>query len=240
MPEPAHRRTASELDMSSMRRISDALLLAQNRARRATDRANQAEHVLRLVLAQVDVPRLRVDSLADYEMLRAAVAATHPLLVGSPRRRSGSLGDAPELSGSEDAASVSSSVSSSSSSSCLEDVAKDVVANLNAAMTRHKRYVAQLTIPTVHFSLWSSKDGGLFGPMQLVAGLLTGVVVGVVAAKQWQLQLVHTQEEAPSLFSKLARWYSRRAPAPGTPWHLMSLPTDEYSYLMHPATVEVA
>ncbi|POM59284.1 hypothetical protein PHPALM_32011, partial [Phytophthora palmivora] len=43
MPEPTHRRTTSELDMSSMRRISDALLLAQNRARRATDRANQAE-----------------------------------------------------------------------------------------------------------------------------------------------------------------------------------------------------
>ncbi|KAE9006707.1 hypothetical protein PR003_g16828 [Phytophthora rubi] len=233
MPEPAHRRTASELDMSSMRRISDALLLAQNRARRATDRANQAEHVLRLVLGQVDVPRLRVDSLADYEMLRAAVAA-NPQLVSSPRRRSGSFGDAPEL---EDVASVS-----SSSPSCLEDVAKDVVANLNAAMTRHKRYVEQLTLPTIHFSLFSRKDGALFGPVQLVAGLLAGVVVGVVASKHWQLQLIHTQEEAPSLFSKLARWYrySRRAPAAGTPWHLMPLPTDEYSYLMHPATVEVA
>ena len=44
MAAPSHRRrTISELDMSSMRRISDALLLAQNRARRATDRANQAE-----------------------------------------------------------------------------------------------------------------------------------------------------------------------------------------------------
>lgn len=196
--------------------------------------------MLRLVLAQVDVPRLRVDSLADYEMLRAAVAANHPLLTSSPRRRSGSFNDAPELSGSEDAASVTSSVSSSTST-CLEDVAKDVVTNLNAAMTRHKRYVEQLTLPTVHFSLWSRKDGRLFGPVQFVASLLAGVVVGVVATKHWQLQqLVHTQEEAPSLFTKLARWYSRRAPAAGTPWHLMPLPTDEYSYLMHPATVEVA
>ena len=38
-----HRRIVSELDMNSMRRISDALLLAQNRARRATDRTNQSE-----------------------------------------------------------------------------------------------------------------------------------------------------------------------------------------------------
>ena len=43
MPESVHRRIVSELDMNSMRRISDALLLAQNRARRATDRTNQSE-----------------------------------------------------------------------------------------------------------------------------------------------------------------------------------------------------
>ncbi|KAF1772919.1 hypothetical protein GQ600_22686 [Phytophthora cactorum] len=193
MPEPTHRRTTSELDMSSMRRISDALLLAQNRARRATDRANQAEHVLGLVLNQVDVPRLHVDSLADWEMLRTA------------------------LIGSEDASSVS------SSSSCLEEVSKDVVTNLSAAMSRHKRY-----------------DGGFFSSVHFVAGFLAGVVVGVAVTKQWQLQFVHTREESPTLFSKLAKWCSRRAPAPGTPWHLIPLPTDEYSYLMHPATVEVA
>ncbi|ETO84535.1 hypothetical protein F442_01517 [Phytophthora nicotianae P10297] len=225
MPEPTHRRTASELDMSSMRRISDALLLAQNRARRATDRANQAEHVLGLVLNQVDVPRLRVDSLADWEMLRAAVAS-NPL----PRRRTG---DVLELNYSDDASSVS-------SSSCVEDAAKDVVTNLSAAMSCHKRYVEQLTLPTVHFSLWSYKDGGFFSSLHFMAGLLVGVVVGVAVTKQWQLQFVHTREESPSLFSKLAKWCSRRAPAPGTPWHLIPLPMDEYSYLMHPATVEVA
>ncbi|KAG6951704.1 hypothetical protein JG688_00013622 [Phytophthora aleatoria] len=226
MPEPTHRRTTSELDMSSMRRISDALLLAQNRARRATDRANQAEHVLGLVLNQVDVPRLHVDSLADWEMLRTAVAS-NPL----PRRRTG---DVLELIGSEDASSVS------SSSSCLEEVSKDVVTNLSAAMSRHKRYVEQLTLPTIHFSLWSHRDGGFFSSVHFVAGFLAGVVVGVAVTKQWQLQFVHTREESPTLFSKLAKWCSRRAPAPGTPWHLIPLPTDEYSYLVHPATVEVA
>ncbi|KAL3667628.1 hypothetical protein V7S43_007182 [Phytophthora oleae] len=236
MPEPAHRRTASELDMSSMRRISDALLLAQNRARRATDRANQAEHVLGVVLTQVDVPRLRVDSLADWEMLRAAVTS-NPLLIASPRRRTASFGDLLERSSSDDAASVTSSVASSSS---LEDVAKDVVKNLNAAMDRHKRYVEQLTLPTIHFSLWGHKDGYFFGPVQFVAGLLVGVVVGVAVTKQWQLQFEYRQVETPSLFGKLANWCSRRAPAAGTPWHLIPLPTDEYSYLMHPATVEVA
>ncbi|KAG7381511.1 hypothetical protein PHYPSEUDO_005968 [Phytophthora pseudosyringae] len=234
MPEPAHRRTASELDMSSMRRISDALLLAQNRARRATDRATQAEHVLGLVLAQVNVRRLRVDSLADWELLRAAVAS-NPLLVPSARRRTASFGDGLELGGSEDAM-----ASDTSSSSCLGDVAKDVVTNLNAAMARHKRYVEQLTLPTIHLSLWSHKDGGFFGPLQFVAGLLAGAVVGIVAAKHWQLQFVRTPEETPSLVGKLAKWCSRRAPAAGPPWHLLPLPTDEYSYLMHPATVEVA
>jgi hypothetical protein len=181
--------------------------------------------VLRLVLAQVDVPRLRVDSLADWEMLRAAVTA-HPLLT-SPRRRSASFGELDDAS----------ATSSLSSTCCLEDAAKDVVANLNAAMTRHKRYVEQLTLPTLHFSLW---DGGLFGPVQLVAGVLAGVVVGVAATKQWQLQLHQQREDTPSLFAKVAKWCSRRAPAPGTPWHLIPLPNDEYSYLMHPATVEVA
>ncbi|KAF4046173.1 hypothetical protein GN244_ATG01399 [Phytophthora infestans] len=225
MREPTHRRTTSELDISSMRRISDALLLAQNRARRATDRANQAEHVLGLVLNQVDVPRLRVDSLADWEMLRAAVAF-NPV----PRRRIGDV----ELSNLEDASPVP------SSSSCVEDVAKDVVTNLNVAMSHHTRYLEQLTLPTVHFSLWNYKDGGFFSPVHFVAGLLAGVVVGAVVTKQWQLQFVHSREESPSLFSKLAKWCSRRAPAPGTPWHLMPLPMDEYSYLMHPATIEVA
>ena len=43
MTDSTQRRTISELDISSMRRIGDALLLAQNRARRATDRANQTE-----------------------------------------------------------------------------------------------------------------------------------------------------------------------------------------------------
>ncbi|GMF18709.1 unnamed protein product [Phytophthora lilii] len=166
-------------------------------------------------------------------MLRAAVSA-NPLLAASPRRRGGSFGDGLELGGSDDAASVA------SSARCLEDVAKDVVANLNAAMTRHKRYVEQLPLPTLHFSIWSRSDG-LFGPVQFVAGLLAGVVVGAVT-KHWHVELVqqHTQEDTPSLFGKLARWYSRRAPAAGTPWHLIPMPTDEYSYLMHPATVEVA
>lgn len=37
------RRHHSEIDMSSLRRISEALLLAQNRARLATERANRCE-----------------------------------------------------------------------------------------------------------------------------------------------------------------------------------------------------
>lgn len=44
------RRHHSEIDMSSLRRISEALLLAQNRARLATERANRCE---RYDLAQV-------------------------------------------------------------------------------------------------------------------------------------------------------------------------------------------
>ncbi|KAF4318289.1 hypothetical protein BBO99_00006408 [Phytophthora kernoviae] len=194
MPEPTHRRTTSELDMRSMRRISDALLLAQNRARLATDRANHSEHLLQLVLAQVNVARLRLDSLADWELLRASLTRS------------------------------------------TLNVAKEVVTNLNVAMTRHTRYVEQLTLPNVHSALWSPQDG-LFTSIQFMAGLLAGVVVGVTITKQ----LLQTQQKAPSLFTKLAQWCSpRAAPVAGTPWHLIPLPIDDYSYLVHPATLEVA
>lgn len=37
------RRRHSEIDMPSLRRVSEALLLAQNRARLATERANRSE-----------------------------------------------------------------------------------------------------------------------------------------------------------------------------------------------------
>ncbi|KAK1942839.1 hypothetical protein P3T76_005476 [Phytophthora citrophthora] len=169
-------------------------------------------------------------------MLRAAVTS-NPLLIASPRRRTASFGDAVESNGLDDSTSVNSSVASNSS---LEDVAKDVVNNLNAAMNRHKLYVEQLTLPTLHYSLWNYKDEYFFGPMQFVAGLLAGVVVGVAVTKQWQLHFEHRRVQTPSLFGKLANWCSRRAPVAGTPWHLIPLPMDEYSYLMHPATVEVA
>ncbi|KAG7398211.1 hypothetical protein PHYBOEH_011456 [Phytophthora boehmeriae] len=227
MPEPTHRRTTSELDMSSMRRIGDALLLAQNRARLATDRANRSEHLLQLILAQVNVARLRLDSLADWELLRAS-------LTRSSLRQSSSFHDPLDTSSYDDASeSLSSSITSTA---CLEDVANEVVTNLNVAMTRHTRYVEQLTLPKVHWTLWSPQDG-LFTSIQFMAGLLAGVAVGVSITKQ----LLLTQQKAPSLFTKLAQWCSpRAAPVAGTPWHLIPLPVDDYSYLVHPATLEVA
>lgn len=48
-PGTHHRRHHSELDMNSLRRISEALLLAQNRARRATERATRSERCVRCV-----------------------------------------------------------------------------------------------------------------------------------------------------------------------------------------------
>ncbi|CAI5718799.1 unnamed protein product [Peronospora destructor] len=226
MTESTQRRTISELDISSMRRISDALLLAQNRARRATDRANQTEHMLQVVLAQVDVPRLRVGSLAEWEMLQTAVTSNSMFGIPSPLPRSTLL--APE-----DAVFVS-------PSSFLEEVAKNVVINLNTAMTCQKRYVDQLRLPAFYFSIWSHKDRDFFGPVHFVAGFLAGVVVGVILTKQWQLQLRHTHQETPSLFNKLTKWCRRRAFVARTPWHLIPMPMDDYSYLMHPAMVEVA
>ncbi|CAH0474312.1 unnamed protein product [Peronospora belbahrii] len=215
MSEPTPRRTTSELDIRSLRRIGDALLLAQNRARRATDRANHTEHVLRLVLAQVDFSRIHV---------------AHSL-----RRQSALFNDIFASKG----AAMSMTSSSLIFSFCLENMAKDVVTNLNTAMTRHKRYVDGLTLPTLHFSLWNYKDRGFFGPMYFVAGLLAGVVVGIVLTKQWQLQYIHTHKETPSLFGKLTKWCSRYSSVAGTPWHLTSMPVDEYGFLTYPATFEV-
>lgn len=44
------RRNYSEIDMNSLRRISEALLLAQNRARLATERANRCERCVCLCI----------------------------------------------------------------------------------------------------------------------------------------------------------------------------------------------
>ena len=129
--------------------------------------------MLHVVLAQVDVPRLRVNSLTEYELLRTAVTSNS--LLGMPRSRSRKTLLVPK-----DAVSVSPCC-------CLEEVARNVVINLNNAMTRQKRYVDQRRLrPTLHFSSW---DRDVFGPVHFVAGFLAGVVVGVILTKQWQLQL---------------------------------------------------
>ncbi|GLE01041.1 hypothetical protein PINS_up009854 [Pythium insidiosum] len=67
----------------SLRRIGEALLLAQNRARVSAERANRCERILRTVLSQVNLPSaallhelqddyprsLSLDSLADWDLL---------------------------------------------------------------------------------------------------------------------------------------------------------------------------
>ncbi|DAZ92911.1 TPA: hypothetical protein N0F65_011316, partial [Lagenidium giganteum] len=64
------RRRPSEMDMTSLRRVSEAMLLAQNRARVATDRANRCERVLRAVLSSVNLHGLDAGSLGrDLEMM---------------------------------------------------------------------------------------------------------------------------------------------------------------------------
>ncbi|KAI9909767.1 hypothetical protein PsorP6_010847 [Peronosclerospora sorghi] len=175
MVNPTERRSTSELDISSMRRISDALLLAQNRARRATDRANHAEHIMRLVLTRLGVPRLHINSLADEETVRAAVSSTSFSSMISPQQRS-SIIDVIEP----------------------EDTLSE-----------------------------------LCHSVQMMAGFLAGVLVGVVVTKHWQMHVMRPQSETPSLFSKLACWCSGRVPVPGTPWHLIPLPMDGYHYLMN-------
>uniref|UniRef100_M4BJ20 Uncharacterized protein n=1 Tax=Hyaloperonospora arabidopsidis (strain Emoy2) TaxID=559515 RepID=M4BJ20_HYAAE len=239
MAAPSHRRrTISELDMSSMRRISDALLLAQNRARRATDRANQAEHLLRLVLAQVDVNRLCVDSLADQEVLQATITSNSLLFMNHLRGRSASAGNIVEND--EPPASMT-------SSRWLQNAAKGVVTHLKQDMTRQKRYMALLSRRTypVQPSLWSYMDASVYiRHAFFMAGLLLGVVAGVVVTKQWQLQDPHCKrcQEAPSLLRKLAKWSEKQGGASTViaPWRLISMPMDELSYLIHPAIVDVA
>uniref|UniRef100_A0AAV1UHL6 Uncharacterized protein n=1 Tax=Peronospora matthiolae TaxID=2874970 RepID=A0AAV1UHL6_9STRA len=240
MAAPSHRRrTISELDMSSMRRISDALLLAQNRARRATDRANQAEHLLRLVLAQVDVNRLCVHSLADQEVLQATIPSNSLLFMNDVRGRSASAGNIMEND--ELPASMT-------SSRWLQNAAKDVVTHLKQDMTRQKRYMALLSRRTthpVHPSLWSYMNPSVgIRHAFFMAGLLLGVVAGVVVTKQWHLQDPHCKrcQETPSLLRKLAKWWKKRGGASTViaPWRLISMPMDELSYLIHPAPVDVA
>ncbi|KAF1323189.1 hypothetical protein FI667_g10760, partial [Globisporangium splendens] len=70
------RRHHSEIDMNSLRRVSEALLLAQNRARLATERANRCERVLRMVMAQVNPQvalslRNELDGDTDWDMLQS-------------------------------------------------------------------------------------------------------------------------------------------------------------------------
>ncbi|RLN94136.1 hypothetical protein BBJ28_00008332 [Nothophytophthora sp. Chile5] len=221
--------------------------------------------LLRLVLAQVDVPTLSFESIADWELLQSSVAAlgadlrANPSLLPpaaparsftsslvqnyallSPRRRS--FGDEAEFEESGHATSPSAASSSSSVTSTTSlDVArtaKEVVANLNAAMTRHSRYLERLLLSPPFSTRWS--DETLLKPLQFMAGVLAGVVVGVTLTKQL-LRAPQDAGTSPNLVSKLAKWCSQRAAAAdGTPVHLLPFPMDDYSYLMHPAAVEVA
>ncbi|RLN93726.1 hypothetical protein BBJ28_00025545 [Nothophytophthora sp. Chile5] len=222
--------------------------------------------LLRLVLTQVDVPTLSFESIADWELLQSSVAAlgadlrVNPALLPpaaapvrsftsslvqnyallSPRRRS--FGDEAEFEESGHATSPSAASSSSSMTSTTSlDVtrtAKEVVANLNAAMTRHSCYLERMLLSPSFSTRWS--DETLLKPLQFMAGVLAGVVVGVTLTKQL-LRAPQDAGTSPNLVSKLAKWCSQRAAASdGTPMHLMPFPMDDYSYLMHPAAVEVA
>ncbi|TMW58299.1 hypothetical protein Poli38472_011887 [Pythium oligandrum] len=80
----SQRRRAPAADVNALRRIGEALLLAQNRARVSTERANQCERLLRSVLSQINlqsgallheletIPRsMSLDALSDWELLHS-------------------------------------------------------------------------------------------------------------------------------------------------------------------------
>ncbi|TDH66648.1 hypothetical protein CCR75_008810 [Bremia lactucae] len=59
---------------------------------------------------------------------------------------------------------------------------------------------------------------------------MAGFAVGFALTKQWQLHVLHTQAKAPTLYAKLAN-FCRRIPATHTPWHLISLRTENIHFL---------
>ncbi|KAJ0396565.1 hypothetical protein P43SY_009474 [Pythium insidiosum] len=94
-PARRHRRhthESSEQPTASLRRIGEALLLAQNRARVSAERANRCERILRTVLSQANLPSAAVlhelqdeyprsmslDALSDWDLVNDVTLAIRP------------------------------------------------------------------------------------------------------------------------------------------------------------------
>lgn len=84
-PAQTHRRHHSEIDMSSLRRISEALLLAQNRARLATERANRCERYVHVSLSMHTVDSVDALTTLMASVLRMVLAQVNPQLTHSIR-----------------------------------------------------------------------------------------------------------------------------------------------------------
>lgn len=135
----------------------------------------------------------------------------------------------------------------------VAQVAREIVANLRSAGTRHRLLVDHVAkrVAVDDSALddyrrranASASLGGLglglgLSSLQFVAGLLVGVCMGVTLARLAAPATVRQQ----SLVSKLSKWCSDRARVGryyASP-HVLPFPLDDLSYFVHPPAVEVA
>ncbi|KAJ0400452.1 hypothetical protein ATCC90586_003541 [Pythium insidiosum] len=192
-PARRHRRhthESSEQPTASLRRIGEALLLAQNRARVSAERANRCERILRTVLSQANLP---------------SAAVLHELQDEYPRSMSlvlsqANLPSAAVLHELQDE--YPRSMSLDDDRDDLHTVARAVVLNLHVAARNAKRRISKLEAPVGSCRqvagrgpVWFAVDGwfirlvhlevyGGFRPWQFVTGVVLGVIAGFLGTRR--------------------------------------------------------